>query len=486
VSPAPQRHTGRATGRYKPAKDRHPDRKPISSGTPGKFPRSNQHSRGVQQIEVSPSRLEAAKALFIIEKEAKVSEALEKARTLKPEDMALMRELVYGVTRQKRILDYHLNNLCSSPFVKLPVEVKVTLRMGLYQLLFLDRVPARAAVHESVNLTKIADQEALSGFVNAVLRAAETKKSTFLVQGDSEWDTLALEYSHPTWLVKKWGKNLEKEQLVKVLKADNHPHPVFLHVKPGTAEKVIEDLKKQAINVSAVGWPSQALRMDSHEGGLFAGESFLRGDWVVQDWVPQAMMELLPLSNGQKVWDVCAAPGGKTAGLAWKVGEKGQVLASDASKDRQAILKGNLKRLGMKQVLIHEGAIDKLSPAQKFDLVWVDAPCSGTGVLSRRADLRWKLIPKEIEDQVSRQQNLLAQSSGHLYSKGYLVYSTCSLEDEENAKVISDFLAHHPEFQPVRMQPPEGYPEMIASDHGLTFWPTDSHDGGFLAVLRRE
>jgi 16S rRNA (cytosine967-C5)-methyltransferase len=445
-----------------------------------------QRSAGEQSIEVSPSRLEAAKALYSMEKETKVSEALEKTPTLKPEDMALLRELVYGITRQKRILDYHLNNLCTSPFAKLPVEVRITLRLGLYQLLFLDRVPARAAVHESVNLAKIAGHEALSGFVNAVLRSAETKKTTFLAQGDSEVDTLALEYSHPTWLVKKWEKSLEKEQLVKVLKADNHPHPVFLHVKPGLGEKVIEDLKKQAINVSTVGWPSQALRLDSHEGGLFAGESFLQGDWVVQDWVPQAMMELLPLSPGQKVWDVCAAPGGKTAGLAWKVGEKGQVLASDASKDRQTILKGNLKRLGLKQVLIHEGAIDKLSPAQKFDLVWVDAPCSGTGVLSRRADLRWRLIPKDIEDQVSRQQNLLAQSSGHLYSKGYLVYSTCSLEDEENVKIVLDFLSHHPEFQPVQLQPPEGYPEIVSSNNGLTFWPTDSHDGGFLSVLRRE
>jgi 16S rRNA (cytosine967-C5)-methyltransferase len=154
--------------------------------------------------------------------------------------------------------------------------------------------------------------------------------------------------------------------------------------------------------------------------------------------------------------------------------------------DRKTKLMENVKRLGLKQVLIHEGSIDKLSPAQKFDLVWIDAPCSGTGVLSRRADLRWRLLPKVIEEQTERQRNLLALTAGHLYSKGYLVYSTCSLENEENAEVVAAYLEHHPEFQPIELHPPEGHSEIVYANHGLTFWPTPSHDGGFLSVLRRE
>jgi 16S rRNA (cytosine967-C5)-methyltransferase len=430
--------------------------------------------------------LGAAKALYSLEKGAKVSDVLVPNRNLKPEDEALLRELVYGCTRQKRLLDYHLGKLCQSPFEKLPVEIKITLRMGLYQLLFLDRVPAHAAVHEAVNLAKKGGQEPLSGFVNAVLRNAETKKASFEVKGDSEIDTLSLKHSHPTWLVKKWAEILEPDVLEKVLNANNHPHPVYLHVKPGVGEKVTEDLGKQGVRVETESWPPNTLRLKSHEGGLFSGESFQQGDWIVQDWVPQAMLEMLPLEEGQKVWDVCSAPGGKTIGLAWELGEKGQVLASDASSERRQKLTENLKRVGLKQVMVFDGEVRKLPPSQKFDLIWIDAPCSGTGVLSRRADMRWRLIPKDVLSQSQLQKDLLEQTYGHLYPKGNLVYSTCSLEKEENQKVIQAFLKEHPEYHCVGLESPEGHPEIFKDEFGLTFWPTDSHDGGFISVLRRE
>ncbi len=460
----------------------------MRSGPPGSRPptRSGPPTRRENSTEVSPSRLEAAKALYAIEKGSKVSDVLDTQKNLKPEDMALLRELVYGSTRQKRLLDYYLGTLCQTPFPKLPVEVKIALRLGLYQLLFLDRVPARAAVHESVNLAKTGGQENLSGFVNAVLRNAETNKAGFEPKGESDIDTLALKYSHPTWIVKKWVEKLDPEALENVLKANNSPHPVYLHTKPGEREKVIEDLAKQNIRVGGEPWPLQTLRLESHEGGLFSGESFQQGDWVVQDWVPQAMLELLNLAPGQKVWDVCAAPGGKTAGLAWKVGEQGQVMASDVSSERRKKLVENMNRLGLKQATVLEGTVEKLTPAQKFDLIWVDAPCSGTGVLSRRADLRWKLIPKEILSHAEAQKNLLFEVQGHLYPKGLLVYSTCSLEKEENEQVIQAFLKAYPQYRAKPMVLPEGLSQVVPCPEGLIFWPTKDHDGGFLSVLTVE
>jgi 16S rRNA (cytosine967-C5)-methyltransferase len=457
---------------------RTPERPPRLSGASDPMDR-----RRDSGDDISPSRLEAAKALYSIEKGAKTADVLEKPRGLKPEDEALLRELVYGCTRQKRLLDYYLNSLCQSPFDKLPIEIKITLRMGLYQLLFLDRVPARAAVHESVNLAKKGGQEALSGFVNAVLRNAENKKASLEIKGDSEIDTLALKYSHPTWLVKKWAEKMGQAQLEEILKADNQPHPVYLHVSPGLEEKVTSDLEKQNIKVSKEEWPPGTLRLRSHEGGLFTGESFQKGDWIVQDWVPQAMLRMLPLEAGQRAWDVCAAPGGKTVALAWKLGEKGQVLASDASEERRKRLAENIKRTALKQVMVYDGDIQKMPPAQKFDLIWVDAPCSGTGVLSRRADLRWRLIPKDVLCQVQPQKKLLEQSYGHLYPSGFLVYSTCSLEKEENQQVIQSFLSNHPEYKTLDFSLPDGHPEIIADEVGATFWPTADHDGGFLAIL---
>ena len=181
------------------------------------------------------------------------------------------------------------------------------------------------------------------------------------------------------------------------------------------------------------------------------------------------MLEMLPLEPGQKVWDVCSAPGGKTIGLAWKIGEKGQVLASDASAERRAKLSENLKRVGLPQVMVYDGEITKMSPSQKFDLIWIDAPCSGTGVLSRRADMRWRLIPKDILGQTDRQKLLLEETHGHLYPKGSLVYSTCSLEKEENREVIKTFLRTHPEYFVESLLIPGGHPEISTDEWGTTF-----------------
>jgi len=434
---------------------------------------------------VSPSRLEAAKALYSMEKGAKISDVLELKRNLKPEDEALLRELVYGCTRQKRLLDYHLNSFCTTAYDQLPIEVKVALRLGIYQLYFLDRIPAHAAVHESVNLAKQSGQEKLSGFVNAVLRTAETKKAERVIKGESDMDTMALQFSHPTWIVKRWAKSMTPEQLEQTLKADNQPHPVYLRVAPGSRSRVIETLGRQNVRVNETSWPADTLSLKSHEGGLFSGESFQKGEWIVQDWVPQAMLDLLPLNEGQRVWDVCAAPGGKTIGLAWKTGEKGQVMASDASAERRKRLIENVNRIGLKQVSVFDHEITKLSPAQKFDMAWVDAPCSGTGVLSRRADLRWRLMPKDVIEHADQQKDLLVQAQGHLYPKGYLVYSTCSLEYEENQRVIEAFLKDYPEFKPVNLKVPEGHPEIYGDELGLTFLPTAEHDGGFMSVLSR-
>jgi 16S rRNA (cytosine967-C5)-methyltransferase len=141
--------------------------------------------------------------------------------------------------------------------------------------------------------------------------------------------------------------------------------------------------------------------------------------------------------------------------------------------------------VGLKQVSVFDHEIEKLSPAQKFDLAWVDAPCSGTGVLSRRADLRWRLIPKDIVAHVDQQRDLLEQAQGHLYANGYLVYSTCSLEKEENQDLVRSFLKDHPEYSPVVPSLPGSRPEILTDDIGLTFLPTAEHDGGFIAVMRK-
>lgn len=429
--------------------------------------------------------MEAAKALYGIEKGAKVADVLEVPRGLQREDQALLRELVYGCVRQKRLLDHLLASRCKTPYAKLPVEVRISLRLGLYQLLFLDRIPPHAAVHESVELAKKGGQAALSGFVNAVLRNAEPLKDALEVQGDGPQDTLALRHSHPTWLVKRWAETLDPESLERVLKADNKAHATYLRTRPMAGPNVTEDLKRQGVEIVPEAWPPDTYRVQGPGGGMFGSESFQKGDWIVQDWVPQAMLELLPVKEGQKVWDVCAAPGGKSVGLAWRVGEKGQVVAGDIAPGRLEKLAENLKRTGLKQVTVLAGGIEKMHPSQKFDLIWVDAPCSGTGVLSRRADLRWKLAPQEIASQAVRQKELLKGVERYLYPGGLLVYSTCSLEKEENQEVVAAFLEANPGYEATSPTLPTSRSGVARGRLGITFWPTEDHDGGFLAVLQK-
>ncbi|HVM33381.1 MAG TPA: 16S rRNA (cytosine(967)-C(5))-methyltransferase RsmB [bacterium] len=441
---------------------------------------------GPRRDSVSPSRWYAADALLKIEKGAKIADVFKGLRALKPEDQSLGRELIYGCTRQKKLLDYHLASFCAKPYQKLPVEIHIALRLGLYQMLFLDRIPAHAAVNESVGLVKKTPFGELAGLVNALLRTAEKKKAQLEVKGKDEFETLAIRHSHPDWMVRRWGERLSLEKLEELLRADNQPHPVYLKMDPARSARILESLANQSFKVEPLPWPPHTARILDKGVGLFETDSFNQGDWIVQDWVPQAMLEMVPVKPGQKLWDVCAAPGGKSIGLGWLVGNQGQVLASDAAPERLKKLEENLKRIQMTQVRVVESRIEKLPPSQKFDLVWVDAPCSGTGVLSRRADLRWKLQSREIIAQAERQLGLLKEAQGHVYANGYLVYSTCSLEPEENDGVVEAFLLSHPEYEVYFPPLPVDRPEIEKVGRGLMFWPRADHDGGYLAVLKKK
>lgn len=418
---------------------------------------------------------------------AKVGDVFQRStrwERLSAPDHALGRELVYGTTRMSRLLDHHLATSCDRPLLKLAVPVRVALRLGLYQLLFLDRVPAHAAVHESVTLVKRHEPKS-TGFANAVLRSLAEKRPLPAPEGKDEAGTLALAYSHPDWLVERWVARRGAADARGILEADNAPHPVFMRVAPGLRDGVLASLAREGWQVEPLAWPADAFVLSGRGTGLFESESFLRGDWIVQDWTPQAMLELVPVAPGHRVWDVCAAPGGKSVGLSWKTGRSGSVLASDISANRTKLLRDNLSRVGVGNVKVHEGDVKRLPGAEKFNLVWLDAPCSGTGVLSRRADLRWRLTLAEVVRHAAEQAALLEEVHRRVYPGGCLVYSTCSLEPEENEEIVSAFLAAHPQFSVRSLAIPPGFPELRKTPQGLLMLPTRRHDGGFLAVLER-
>jgi 16S rRNA (cytosine967-C5)-methyltransferase len=405
-------------------------------------------------------------------------------KRLSPPDQALGRELVYGTTRMRLLLDHHLATSCDRPLLKLASPVRTALRMGLYQMLFLDRVPVHAAVHESVTLVKRSDPGS-TGFANAVLRRLAERRPLPSPEGVDEAGTLSIVHSHPLWMVERWLARLGPGDAREVLEADNRAHPLTMRVAPGLREQVLAALTREGWAVEPLEWPADSFVLSGRGAGLFESESFLRGDWIVQDWTPQAMMELVPAVPGARVWDVCAAPGGKSVGLSWRVGPSGAVLASDVSPLRTRRLRENLRRVGASNVRVHEGDVRRLPGSEKYDVVWLDAPCTGTGVLSRRADLRWRLSPEDVGRHAAQQAALLEEVHRRVYPGGCLVYSTCSLEDEENDAVVGAFLAAHPGFRARTPSLPGSFPGARPRPSGLLILPTSRHDGGYVAVLER-
>jgi len=417
----------------------------------------------------------------------KIQESMARGAKLEGPDQGLFTELVYGVTRMKRLLDKRLQAFCDRPLEETEPAVRTTLRLGLYQALFLTRVPGYALTFESVTLVDLLGAGFAKGFVNAVLRTALTAKDEgkFPAPEEETWP-LGERYSYPDWLMERWSKNLTAERLVQVLEAGNHPHPLYLQVPPGSREEVLKRLEKMEVKAVPLDWPLHTLKVQGAMGTLWDPTPDEAGAWTAQDWTFQAMLDLVPAPEGARVWDVCAAPGGKCAGLSWRVGPTGQVTATDSSPERLLALFENVRRLNLANVRVLEMEADKLPTPERFQTVWLDAPCSGTGVLSRRADLRWHLQPGDPARHGKEQLQLLEAAAQHVYPGGTLAYSTCSLESEENWDVVKAFLGAHPEYSPVPLTLPESVTETETREDGLWFWPTKDRDGGFLALFRRK
>ncbi len=421
----------------------------------------------------------------------KAHEAISRGARLEGPDQALFTELVYGVTRMRRLIDKRLEPFCNKPLDQALPEIRTVLRLGLYQALFLTRVPGYALTSESVTLVGLLGAPHASGFVNAVLRTLMTAKEQEQLPGPHEasWSP-AMRYSHPEWLVNRWAARLETPgpeapRLEKLLECNNVPHPVYLQVAPEGRDSALEKLKTLGVDAQPVDWPNHTLLVRG-PAALWESGHYDAGPWTVQDWTFQAMLDLVPAPLGARVWDVCAAPGGKCAGLSWRVGPEGRVIASDDSPERARILRGNVARLGLANVDVLERDAAQMPTAERFQTVWVDAPCTGTGTLSRRADLRWNVQAQDLARQSARQASLLEAAAGHVYPGGHLAYSTCSLEPEENQDVIKGFLKRRNDFEPVALTLPPFIRGVETSPEGLLFWPTKDRDGGFLALLCRK
>lgn len=354
---------------------------------------------------MSPARIQAFDTLLKVAGGGYASDLLA-ASTLSARDAALASEIVFGVLRFQGQLDFLIEHLSGRPAAKLDLAVRLALRMGIYQLRYLDRIPAHAAVSESVEAIRRARKSSAAGLANAVLRKVNRNAIA--------WPNREVALSHPEWLLARWEREFGAGTMADVARANLKAPETYLRVPPGSEPP-------------AGCWPTELPGCYLYEPG--AGRERRALSFRVQDIGSQSVTPLLDLAPGQSFLDVCAAPGNKTA----QALESGvRAVACDLYPRRLAML----RELGIPLV-----AIDGTQPlpfGRRFDRILLDAPCSGTGTLSRNPEIKWRTSVSDVKELHQRQVLLVKQALGALAAGGRMVYSTCSLEREENDDVLAE------------------------------------------------
>ena len=410
---------------------------------------------------------------------------------LSPPDTALCTELVLGTLRWQATLDFIAQHFSRGRWASFDPEVRVALRMGLYQLRFLTRMPARAAVYETVELAKAAGKRSAAGLVNAVLRkGAEADLASLRNPALTEVEWLSVECSHPPWLLERWRRQFGLAATRSLARANNRPPVTFLCLNPvsRTIAAMEGHLREQGVPTRPGNFLKRCRAVV--RGNITRTEAYHRGEVTIQDEASQMVAYLLDVREGDHVLDLCAAPGNKTAQLAQWAGRSGRVIACDLHLHRLAVMVPMQKLPN-----IRLAALDGRQPLPfhtTFDRILVDAPCSGTGTLQRHPETKWRLTLSDIQALAEKQLGLLSNAAGVLSVGGRMVYSTCSLEKEENRAVVESFLCCRPEFRLLPLQAeaerlrPFFHPSarrILEEDFLETSPARDGTDGFFAAIF---
>jgi 16S rRNA (cytosine967-C5)-methyltransferase len=392
--------------------------------------------------------------------------------SLKAVDRSLIQELCYGVLRWRLTLDWLIDRQLHH---RQPDPMgRTLLRLGLYQLFWLERVPPHAAVNETVDVVRALAPAAQAGFINAMLRTyARNMDPTRELLRELRLRDPAVGWSHPRWLVDRWKARLSPHELQAFLEWNNSPAPVYARINALRCEpgRLLETWRDEGVNYDFGRWdwvPPNLVFLLRRHPPLERLTSFRQGCFYIQDPSTLLPVSLLAPQPGARILDLCAAPGGKTTLLAQLIDNDGTIIAVDPDARRRQRLSENCERLG--------ADVSVVPPAHpsvqgSFDSILVDAPCSNTGVLRRRLDARWRLRPAELGRCQQRQRQVLADGLRRLGRGGRLVYSTCSVEPEENEEVVAAALAE--------------FPEIRRESERLLHPARDKVDGAFAALLRK-
>lgn len=401
-----------------------------------------------RQIAVRILRRHADDAGFI---EDLLDDELAKS-ALEPVDRRLVQELVFGMVRWQATLDWLITQKTQGRTQKQILQI--LLRLGLYQIFWLERIPEHAAVHETVELAKQLGFGPQSGFINAVLRGYLREQDATDAQLENlKRDQPAVGYSHPQWLYDRWRPRWSDENVRALMDWNNKPPPTFarLNTIKTSDEALAKQWETEGVHFTPrqYDWaaPNTVFELRSHPS-LATLPSFQQGLFYIQDPSTLLAVHLLDPKPGDAVLDLCAAPGGKTTYIAQLMQNRGYIMAQDIDVRRREMVRENSERLGVKIVTLSR-ATTSVNPdlSDPFERILVDVPCSNTGVMRRRVDLRWRIQPAELKRLVRTQLELLARAAAQLKPGGALVYSTCSLEPEENADLIQEFLSKRKAFR---------------------------------------
>ncbi len=401
-------------------------------------------------------------------------------------DRALVTQLVHGINREKLFLDRVIS--LTSSCKKIEKEVKILLYLGAYQLLCLNKIPAYAAISETVEIGKSLFKPHIVKYINGVLRSVERKKHLLLGKPDTgnNITDMSVYYSHPEWIIKRWIKRWGKDFTGEICKFNNTPPRLTIRINTlKTNRETLSDMfKKVGLNTTPLRFIPEGLQILEHYR-LENLDCYKDGFFTIQGEASMFPAKCLAPKEGDTVLDLCAAPGNKTTHTAELMNNRGKILAVDISEKRLKTLKSNCIRLGINiistMILDVMNLRDNLTEA--FDGVLLDAPCSGTGVLSRHSDSRWNKDIKDIKRLSLVQKKMIDEAAHFVKPGGSMVYSVCSIEPEEGEEIVKKFLESHRDF--ISENPFPDIENRIPTGI-LLLPPLHGTEGFFIAKFRRK
>ena len=431
----------------------------------------------------------ALKTLYKIDKDEAYSNIAldenikENKNKLDDRDTGFISEIVYGVTSWKLTIDEIIKKYSKLKLKKISPWILNILRMGIYQIVFLDKVPKSAAVNESVNLAKRYGHKGSSNFVNAILRKVEKKDYEAFSEIENPIERISKTTSMPVWMIEELLKENDIEKVEEICKASNIKPKVAIRInRLKTNKQELENLLKERDIVFKEGKLEDFLILEKTKN-IEQLDLFKQGYFTVQDEGAGLIAKVVDPKPNELVLDACSSPGGKTTYMAELMENKGEIIAWDLHPHRVQLVEENAKRLNIHIIKTEcqDAMVYKKEYTEKFDKILLDVPCLGIGVLKRKPDIKWKRKPEDIEEITQIQQKILDTCSKYLKAKGQMVYSTCSIFTEENDKVIENFLEKNQNFEYTKIKMSK-----IENMDKIQLYQNEETDGFFICKLQKK